>query len=157
MQFEHTSPKIADADLDEVELRFGFRFPSEFRAHYLVHNGGRPRRNYFIDRKRVWVVQQFLPIKQSVTSKVSTLERCIQWLNVEQALIPDHLIPFANDSFGNLYCFSTREENCGAIYWLKMEGRRKTDGEFLSDSLDDFLKRLKTKEEAQLTNGGGAT
>ena len=40
---------ITAADLNDVERRLDFTFPSEFRDLYLRFNGGCPDRNYFVD------------------------------------------------------------------------------------------------------------
>jgi SMI1-KNR4 cell-wall len=146
INFDHTSPPLVDSDLDEVELRFGFVFPKAFREHYLKHNGGHPDQHRLTDENGTYSVHDFFPIKTSAIRTLGTLEKCIQWLKIDQPILPSHLVPFANDSFDNLYCFSTREQDYGAIYWLKMEGKRKPGGEFVAASLDDFLGKLRSKE-----------
>jgi SMI1-KNR4 cell-wall len=147
INFGGTSPPLTDFDLNEVERRFGFIFPSAFRRHYLKQNGGHPDKRYFVDENGTRILHDFLPIKASAIATLGTLETNVQRLKVERHLIPPHLVPFANDPFGNFYCFSVGEQDYGAIYWLKMEGKRKPGGDFLSPSLDDFLAALKTEEE----------
>jgi len=143
MTFTHTSVQLVDADLNEVEQRFNFKFANEFREHYLKCNGGQPDKNLFADANGICIVHDFFPIKTSAIATLCTLETSVQWLKLDQPLIPTHLVPFADDPFGNLFCFSIRDKDRGAIYWLKMEGQRKADGDFLCSSLVAFLDKLK--------------
>jgi SMI1 / KNR4 family (SUKH-1) len=146
IKFDFTSVPLNNADLDEVEQRFSFEFPQPVRAHYLRYNGGHPDKDRFSDENGTCIVHDFFPIKISAVSTLPTLETIIRRLKVDQRLIPDHLVPFADDPFGNIYCFSTRGHDFGAIYWLKMEGRRKPGGEFIARSFVDLMAGLRSKE-----------
>lgn len=149
IQFTNPGPPLVSADLDEIENRFGFKFPGSFRSHYLKYNGGHPNPNRFVDNKGTCIIHDFLPLKRSNIKGLSTLEADLQYTKIDRDILPRHLIQFAVDPFGNYYCFSIRREDFGAIYWIKMEGEQKSDGDFLSPSLDDFLGRLKAKAEIQ--------
>jgi hypothetical protein len=154
IEFINTSTSIVEADLDAVEQRFGFIFPCEIREHYLRANGGQPTRNRFINAERICVVHDFLPIKASVIPTLKTLETHLKWLKIDQQVVPAHLVPFATDPFGNFYCFSVRERDYGAIYWLKMEGECRPEGDLLAVSLNAFLDELKAKGQELPTNKG---
>lgn len=146
INFRHTSSALADADLDNVEERFGFKFPAEFRDHYLRVNGGCPDKNRLVTDRGTYTVHEFLAVKYGKPSL--TLEHDIQQMKVDQCLIPEHLVEFAVDPFGNYYCFSTRENDFGAIYFFAMDGNRKGKADYLSPSLTDFLNRLTSKKAA---------
>ena len=68
IDFNYTESALVAADLDEVERRFGFRFPQEFRDFYLQVNGGRPKKDRFVDDKGTCVVDKFMPIKHGKPS-----------------------------------------------------------------------------------------
>ena len=61
--FIRTKHPLTNADLIEVEQKFHFTFPSEFRRHYLQYNGGSPEKNLFKKNDRIFIVQEFLQIK----------------------------------------------------------------------------------------------
>jgi hypothetical protein len=151
INFQYTSVPVTAADLEEVENRFGFKFPAELRDHYLQFNGGHPEPDRFVDQKGgAYVVDTFLPIKNAIPG-LNTLEGSIQWIKVEQCLLPQHLVQFAVDRGGDYYCFSTREEDFGVICLFRMEycdnPTRAT--RHLASSFKSFLAGLTTKEAAQ--------
>ena len=98
INFTHVSATVTAADLDNVGQRCGFIFPYEVREHYLKYNGGHPDRNRFPGVKGTFVIHDFLPIQ--------LVEKLIQWIKVDQRLLPEWLVPFASDPCGNFYCFS---------------------------------------------------
>lgn len=138
INFTHVSAAVTASDLNNIEQRFGFIFPDAVREQYLKYNGGHPDRNRFPGAKGAFLVHDFIPIRM--------LEKLIQWLKVDQGVLPDGLVPFADDPCGNLYCFSVGQEDFGAIYWFEAEGCRQHRTEFLARSLDDFLANLKGKD-----------
>jgi hypothetical protein len=108
--------------------------------------GGRPEKDKFVDKVGTFIVDAVLPVKFS-SSPLSTLERSFQNVKVNHHLLPDSLVPFAIDPFGNYYCFSTREQDTGAIYFVDMErhGESASIAEYLSLSFGAFLSKLTTK------------
>jgi len=143
MEFRYQSVPVDDADIDAVENRFGFKFPDDLRATYKGSNGGRPIRDRLVYDHVTSVVDAFLPIKHS-SSALSTMERSIQRLKIDQRLLHEHLVPFAIDPFGSYFCFSLRECEYGAIYMFRMELWEEPDkaAKLLASSLTDFLARL---------------
>lgn len=137
INFTHFSPTITASDLDNFEQRFGFIFPAVIREQYLKYNGGCPDRNRFTGAKGTFLVHDFIPIRM--------LEKLIQWLKIDQKVLPDGLVPFANDPFGNFYCFSVSQEDFGAIFWCEAEGYARHRTEFLARSFDEFMANLKCK------------
>lgn len=49
------------------------------------------------------------------------MEKTLELLRVDDDIIPDWLIPFAEEDGGNLFCFSVRESDFGAIYYYDHE------------------------------------
>ena len=150
INFTPTGTSLAPADLDEIEQRFGFKFPQAFREHYLVHNGGSPDKNRFAGENGRFIVHDFLPMKRSALVTLDTLETTVQCLKIDQQLIPVHLVPFAVDPGGDYYCFCTRQDEEGSIYLYRMDHFREPEraAEYLAPSLGEFLSGLRKKGEA---------
>lgn len=146
MNFKYTSNPITQNDLDDIEKRLGFKFPAELRELYLQFNGGRPERDKFVGKVGTFIVNAFLPVKYS-NSHLDTIETSFQDLNIHKQLLPNFLVPFAIDPFGNYYCFSTQEQDTGAIYFVDMErhGDSSSIAECLSPSFGAFLSNLTAK------------
>jgi hypothetical protein len=145
INFKYNSPPLKASDIDEVESRFGFKFPQEFRELYLQCNGGRPERDRFVDERGTCIIDEFLPIKRGKYGP--PLEDAIQHVKIDKALLPDYLVPFAIDPGGQYYCFSTRSADFGAICLYRMDGRRQGPHVIdpLAPSLTVFVGKLKSK------------
>ena len=151
IRFKYTSTPLVAAELDEVEQCLGFRFPPGFRDLYLQFNGGRPEKDRFVDDKGPCIVDSFLPIKYAIPA-LSTLELSFRRVKIDQSLVPDHLVPFAVDPFGNYYCFSIREQDVGAIFLVLMDKHDPQSAiEYLTPSLSSFLAELRTKDPSTKT------
>ncbi len=148
IRLRNAAPPIVAADLDEVENRFGFRFPQELRLLYLHYNGGRPENDRFVDDNGQCIIHDILPIKHGGRPR-GTLERTIQLVKCERHLLPDYLVPFAIDPFGNYYCFSVRSEDGGGVFAFRMDraGEPQLAIEFLAPSIGSFLDSLQRKPE----------
>ena len=79
------------------------------------------------------------------------LEKRLELLRADDGVIPDWLIPFAEEGGGNLFCFSVRESDPGAIYYYNHEFEYGEDPEehitWLAESLTAFLNALTENEE----------
>ena len=64
--------------------------------------------------------------------------------------IPNWLIPFADEDGGNLFCFSVREEDYGAIYYYDHEFEYGENPEkyvtYLAESITIFINSLAEEE-----------
>lgn len=142
----NTKEHITESDLTAIEQKYKFQFPHEIKEHYLRYNGGTPKKSLFIDEDGyTFVVNNFLPIKYGN----STLEETLDFLRLDQ-ILPEWLIPFADDPGGDLYCFSIDEEELGAIYYWSHEYDIEDDPEehicYLCDSLTEFIEKLVNDE-----------
>lgn len=139
-EFINTKEPVLDTDLNHLEHMLGFSFPVEVRVHYLRYNGGSPTRNLFKADDRVFVVSQFLSISHG---KV-LFETSFRHLKEDHNILPNHLVPFAMDPGGDYYCFSTRPEDLGTIWFFI--GERYEDparaSVYLAKSLTDFVNQL---------------
>ncbi|MEI5907327.1 SMI1/KNR4 family protein [Bacillus spongiae] len=140
---------IQESDLEEVEITFGFKFPTSIREHYLMYNGGYPEKSLFVGADNSeHIVEFFIPVKNEERSLLSILT-----LLDDEQIKPVWLIPFADEDGGNLFCFSIREKDNGAIYYYNHEFDYGEDPEdyieYLSDSLPNFINSLIEYEEEE--------
>ncbi|OPZ92156.1 MAG: hypothetical protein BWY74_01730 [Firmicutes bacterium ADurb.Bin419] len=75
-EFENTKTSITEKDINTIEGTFKFNFPTDFRKHYLIYNGGRPKKHVFIDEDYEFIVGYFIPIKYGVNDRI--LERVLE-------------------------------------------------------------------------------
>lgn len=153
IEFKHSSAPIVESDLEEVEQRFGFQFPPEFREFYLRVNGGRPNADRLIVDGEMFIVHKILPVKYGKPGL--RLEDDIEQVKFNQALLPEHLIPFAINPGGDYFCFSTCERDKGSICIFRMD---YFDDPFraviqLTPSLAQFLSRLTFKNDQNPDRG----
>ena len=134
-QFIRTKQSVSNADLKNVEKILGFKFPKEFRNHYLSVNGGRPERNLFKKDDVIYVVSEFLPIKFG--TKDYLFEDVNLHLKIEREILPQDLIAFADDPGGDFYCFN----KAGEIWIYRGDYSDDPDNAvtFLAKSLSEFI------------------
>lgn len=81
--------------------------------------------------------------------KKRSVENMLRLLREDEA-IPNRLIPFADEDGGNLFCFSVREEDYGAIYYYDHEFEYGEDPEdhvtYLAESITIFINSLVEEE-----------
>lgn len=118
-EFVGTRDALKVDDLDRVERELGFKFPRDVRAHYLEHNGGRPRRGEFRKGGESYRVREFLPIKYE--DRQGRLEDAYIDLRDDEEIVDCQLVPFACDNRGDYYCFSIRPRDHGAIYAFRCD------------------------------------
>ncbi|WP_088072796.1 SMI1/KNR4 family protein [Gottfriedia luciferensis] len=144
----NTKEKILETDLQEIEKGFNFKFPSSFRDHYLLYNGGYPEKSLYVGNDGgEYIVDYFIPVKNE---NGQDLNKILSLLNDEK-IKPVWLIPFADEEGGNLFCFSIREIDNGAIYYYNHEFEYGENPEhhidFLSESISDFINSLVEYED----------
>ena len=133
---------VSREEIAELEQRFNFAFPPEFVEHYLLHNGGRPEAKYLVKDDVTFILRDFHPIKHGVPGCL--FESVFFDVKVDRKLLPAHLVPFACDPGDDYFCFSTREEDYGAIWMYRWDYYDEPDRavEFLAGSLPEFLAAL---------------
>ncbi|OOE12565.1 SMI1/KNR4 family protein [Fictibacillus arsenicus] len=138
-----TKDNILEADLQALEKIFNFIFPSSFKNHYLLYNGGYPEKGLHVGNDyNEYVVDNFIPVKNE---NGRSLFSFLPLLNDEK-IKPSWLIPFADEEGGNLFCFSISEKDNGAIYYYNHEFEYGDNPEnhivYLSQSLPNFINKL---------------
>ena len=147
--FLYADGTAKEEDLDRIEQKFHIKIPKEMREHYLAYNGGYPERPVFTDKNGDgYVVDLFIPVRDG---RKRPLEKTLSLLRGDNGVIPDWLIPFAEEDGGNLFCFSVRESDLGAIYYYDHEFEYGEDPEdhitYLAESITAFINALTENED----------
>ncbi len=147
-QILHTHGKAKAEDLDCIEQKFQVKIPAAVREHYLIYNGGYPQKPVFTDKnENTYVVDWFIPVSGK---KERSVENTLRLLREDEG-IPDWLIPFADEDGGNLFCFSVREADYGAIYYYDHEFEYGENPEehvtCLAESIVTFINSLGEDED----------
>lgn len=143
--------KAKREDLDRIEQKFHAKIPKEIREHCLAYNGGYPPKPIFTDKNGVeYSVDLFIPVWDG---KKRSMEKTLELLRADDNVIPDWLIPFAEEGGGNLFCFSVRESDFGAIYYYDHEFEYGEDPEehitWLAESITAFINALTENEDGE--------
>ena len=141
--------KAKKEDLDRIEQKFHVKIPADVREHCLAYNGGYPEKPIFTDKNgNEYSVDLFIPVRDG---KKRPMEKTLELLRADDDVIPDWLIPFAEEDGGNLFCFSVRESDFGAIYYYDHEFEYGEDPEehitWLSEAITAFINALTENED----------
>lgn len=142
--FIDTEKELKEDDILNFENKHNIILPDEVKKHYLMYNGGYPEKSVFVleDDEREYIVNYFFSIE---CGEGLALEKFLPLLGDEN-IFPQWLVPFADDEGGNLFCYSIKEINYGAIYYYDHEFEYGENVEehivFLSSSLVDFINSL---------------
>ncbi len=141
--------KAKKEDLDRIEQKFHVKIPADVREHCLAYNGGYPEKPIFTDENgNEYSVDLFIPVRDG---KKRPMEKTLELLRADDGVIPEWLIPFAEEDGGNLFCFSVRESDFGAIYYYDHEFEYGEDPEehitWLAESITAFISALTENED----------
>ncbi|GEA29393.1 SMI1/KNR4 family protein [Clostridium diolis] len=132
-----TEKAILEEDIKYIESKYKFSIPENIKKHYLRYNGGHLKKSmYTTSEGDEFVVSWFIPIKSD--KKSSELDAILADLRVDK-IIPDWLIPFADEAGGDFYCYSLRKNELGAIYYWSHEF---DDVVYITKSLEEFLNNM---------------
>jgi cell wall assembly regulator SMI1 len=139
-KFNKTKMLLKIEDIIELEKKYNFTFPKDIRDHYLTYNGGEPEKYVFIDADGdELIVQQFISINKE-NEKGRDLDSVLHNLRTDK-ILPDWLIPIADEPGGDLYCFSLKTGEEGWIYLWHHEyiNSSKDSSTFLAESIREFM------------------
>lgn len=149
--FVNVKKRLTSDDLREFETENNVIMPLKIREHYLRFNGGYPERNVFYSKKdeRKYIINYFFSI---ACGEGLNIEKILPLLRDEK-IFPAWLVPLANDEGGNLFAYSLRKGEEGAIYYYSHEFEYGENPEksikFLSKDIDTFLNCLDFEEDEE--------
>ncbi len=143
--------KAKREDLDRIEQKFHAKIPKEIREHCLAYNGDYPQKPVFMDKNGVeYSVDLFFPVWDG---KKRPMEKTLELLRADDDVIPDWLIPSAEEDGRNLFCFSVRESDPGVIYYYDHEFEYGENPEehvtWLAESITAFINALTENEDGE--------
>ena len=140
--FERTAPPLSGLDIKRVEHLLGIRLPQDLKEHYLRHNGGRPRPQFFVKDGEAYDVEQFLPM--NTRSEGLTFENSYVVLVDQTPEFPRGYIPFACDSAGDYFMYSVTPKSFGNIMFNSRADYGDDDRFtfFLASTLREFINSL---------------
>lgn len=144
--FIKCAKKITDTDLKHIETLLGFKLPDDFRLHYLKYNGGIPEKRFFyIKTYHVYVeISSFFSFKypRDYDDSWTIEQRYIHYS--KKRILPQELLPFADDLGGNYFCINLKSGEIVLVYMDLGEITTKSI-RFLSNSFSDFLINLEAE------------
>lgn len=96
---DYTPEKVASPDLDAVEARFGFALPEDYRVAVLAH--GLPRPTIALLDGILAAEAPFADVSDFFAPE-EIIRLTEDWRG---GGMPEHLVAFADDCGGNLFCF----------------------------------------------------
>jgi len=140
--------KLSKIDFDEFEREIGAILPEDFKEFYLKHNGGMPSISYFdMEHEVCEFFHLNIPYKGSIVDMKDTIIRTNKYAPIFLKL-PEWGLPFACDSFGNLFILNNRNgDGFGNVWFFDHEGGEKPS--ILAKSFRDFINSLKSEEEVE--------
>lgn len=133
LELNNKSESITAKDIADVERKYKFVFPQEIKSFLLANNGGQPNKTIYTQNSQDYVVDFFLPIKSKEFEDLTFSTTMTDLSDI----IPNTVMPFAMDPFGNYFVFDKAE---GKIYFLEMEEVTLT---LLANDFDSFISALK--------------
>jgi cell wall assembly regulator SMI1 len=154
IKFFNSEKTLLESDIIHIENRLGIKFPTDFKAHYLLYNGGEPEKNVWVDIKHKFKnieIDNFISLLYNKDFKddpaFSQPERIIEeWKEKE---VPKALIPFAIDSKGDYICINSSDNR---IYFFERFDE-KFNPILISESFQDFLSNLQEIEPVEVEVG----
>ncbi|MGG1516992.1 SMI1/KNR4 family protein [Paenibacillus oryzisoli] len=124
--------------IEQAEKAFNVVFPSDFKAHVLTYNGGRPRPNCFdLGHAKELAVKTLLSFNKD---DVETIYGAYQGLLRETS---QPVVPFMSDPAGNYICFAFQGESDPAVvFWDHEQAGSERDLTFICESFTAFVNRL---------------
>ena len=131
--WKYVKPIEGSTILNELEEELGIKFPKSYVDCATLNNGGRPPKNKVDDNL---TMRSLVRIDELAELNVS------ETLKTIKDRLPSKIIPFADDSFGNYFCFDFSQANEPSIVFWDHE--EKTDKALtpVTDSFEKFIALL---------------
>jgi len=140
--FEQTASPLSELDIKRVESRLGIRLPQDLKEHYLLHNGGSPRPEFFIKDGEAYDVDCFYPMNTGAEGR--SFERTYVMMVDQTPQFPRGYIPFADTTGAGFFMYSVNPESFGNIMFNQPEyyGDDERYVLFIAPTLKAFIDSL---------------
>ena len=96
--------------IKSVEHRLQITLPDDYKQIVLKYDGGYPNPNHFKVGEKVEIFNNLISLDGNECNNIYEV------LEDLQTRIGDQLIPFAEDGFGNLFCFDYSDDK-SIVFW----------------------------------------
>ena len=124
-----------DGMLNEMEERYGFRYPEGYKETVRKFNAGIPSRKSIELEDGIKISFERL-ISAKYGDPYTLLGGAADIAEEEEGIL---VIPFATNKFGNMFCFLYWENGAGVVGYLDYE---EDSHRILADSWEEFLAML---------------
>ena len=131
--WKYVKPIKGSTVLNKLEEELGIKFPKSYVDCATLNNGGRPPKNKVNDNL---TMRSLVRIDELAELNVS------ETLKTIKDRLPSRIIPFADDSFGNYFCFDFSQANEPSIVFWDHEEKTDKALMLVSDSFDNFIARI---------------
>jgi hypothetical protein len=120
--FFHTQARLELSQIEDLEKFSGLKFPESYKNHLLKYNGGQcdPKTFNFIENgeRTQSNINWFLAIDDDEDESFRVY---FNDYKIDEKRLPNHILPIAHDSFGNLICISCGRKDYGYVYFWDHE------------------------------------
>jgi SMI1-KNR4 cell-wall len=151
IKFIKTESKINSSEIKEVENLIGLSFPNQYTNHLLRYNGGKCKPDIFTFEEDGGIARSRIQLFFAIHDGKNNLVNNINIYKIDEKRLPIHILPIADDPFGNLICISCGEKDYGFIYFWNHENEvdyAESDAYdysnlyLITKNFDDFINTL---------------
>ena len=152
-----SAEKINAEDIADFENEVGIKFPEDYKRFMLKSNGGTPEEEWLYDFfdevtevENTSVIREFFSLFSDEAVKMSNLKKIYKTMTYEE-MIPNDMLPIADDPGGNVIGISLNKDDYGYVYFINHEYDDLDTGYLvkskIAESLTEFLDALYLSEE----------
>lgn len=131
MSWKYVKTLDGPSVIPHIEAKLGVKFPLSYVECATINNGGRPEHTRISDD---FAVKALVRIDENADLNLTKTK------NILSDRLPEKMIAFANDSFGNYFCFDFASSNEPKVVFWDHEDNSIT---VVANSFDEFLSLLK--------------
>lgn len=130
----------------EFENKYSIILPEQYRSFLLKYNGGITPETEFTYKRTSTDIRAFYGIGQNIDyySFDNVFENVLKDILPLSAFLELHILPIAEDSFGNYFTIGVDGENAGKVFFCDHEKGMKT--KLLTETFSEFLQKCKSND-----------
>ncbi|WP_078427193.1 SMI1/KNR4 family protein [Alkalihalobacterium alkalinitrilicum] len=126
INWRYSKGTVSETMISELERYFNIVFPSDYKEIIRQYNGARPKPNLVqMSSGKERYIRSFLAIGRQHPDNMIAVNKRLP--------LPEGVIAFANDDFGNYFCFDFRDQiNILVVFWNHESGNLEKVEKLLS-------------------------
>ncbi|WP_171645661.1 SMI1/KNR4 family protein [Paenibacillus phytorum] len=113
---DNTFAPISLENIQEVEKRYAFKLPNDYKDFLLKYNGGNPSPNVMFTTKNGILTSYLISVLPLFDWEVPSLVSNFLFFNKERKLLAN-IITIGHDPLRNLVCISVAGNDSGFVYY----------------------------------------